>query len=83
MMSDPTADEMRAYLATLPYASEADAFDIEEAIYWFANDRHGSQSSNLYSALSTSEFSPGPIASGCEPGGMSSMLYDELEAEFA
>jgi hypothetical protein len=35
-------------------------FDIEEAAYWIAADYHGGQWSSLYSALSTSPYSPGP-----------------------
>jgi hypothetical protein len=35
-------------------------FDVEEAAYYLAAHWHGGQSSNLYSALSTSPFRPGP-----------------------
>lgn len=79
---DPDADEMRDHLKKSfeglidPEESE---FEIEEAIYWFANDFHGGQGSNLYSALSTSEYSPGPITSGPQD----TLMYDELVAEFA
>ncbi len=79
---DPDADEMRDHLLKTfeglidPEESE---FEVEEAIYWFANDFHGGQGSNLYSALSTSEYSPGLIASGPED----TFMYDELVAEFA
>lgn len=82
-MSDPTADEMREFLRKLPFIGEADEIDIEGAIYWFANDWHGGQSSNLYSALSMSEFHPGLTCNGPEPGSMEAMLYEELEAEFS
>ena len=34
-------------------------FDIEEAAYWLAAHYHGGQASNLYAALSASEFRPG------------------------
>lgn len=81
MTTDPTADEMREFLGASVFADECDEFDREEAIYWFANDYHGGQWSNLYSALSTSEFSPGPIASA--PHGSAQYLYDELVAEYA
>lgn len=82
-MQDPTATEMREFLAALPFADEADEFDREEAIYWFANDYHGGQSSDLYRALCNSPYSPGPIAKGPEAGGMGEVLYRELEAEYA
>lgn len=41
-------------------------FDIETAIYWFANQYHGGQNSNLYSVLSTSQFKPSPLHNGIE-----------------
>lgn len=60
--ADPTADDMRSYLsANYP---ELDEFDIEEAIYWFAYNYHSGQWSNLYSALSTSQYRPSPLANG-------------------
>ena len=79
-MQDPTADEMREFLNSLPMASECDEFDREEAIYWFANDWHGGQTTNLYSALSTSKFNPGPLAR--KPEEMAQLLYEELAAHF-
>ena len=79
--ADPTRNEMLSFLCGF-YPGEAEQFDWEEAIYWFAHDWHGGQASNLYSALSTSPFHPGPLANGPEPGGMGEMLYQELEAEF-
>lgn len=79
-MSDPTIADMRAFIDRLPFASERSDFDREEAIYWFANDWHSGQASNLYAALCASEFSPGPIA--CEPQDIASMLYNELQAYF-
>ena len=53
ILTDPTRDEMLTALAG------ADEFEVEAAIYWFAADWHGGQSSNLYSALSTSRYRPG------------------------
>ena len=53
MIGDPTIEEMRSLL------SDADTFDREGAIYWFAADYHGGQGSNLYSALSRSQYRPG------------------------
>lgn len=75
-MKDPTATEMRAFLNTAPFTDE---FSREEAIYWFANDYHEGQGSNLYSALCCSEFRPSPLARGPEELD----LYDYLEKEFA
>jgi hypothetical protein len=78
--SDPTRNEMLAFL--IEQFPDGDEFDREEAIYWFANDYHSGQWSELYSALSTSLFNPGQIANGPEPESMGEMLYQELEAEF-
>lgn len=80
-MQDPTRGEMVDFLSNA-YGSDADKCDIAEAIYWFAYDYHGGQWSNLYSALCTSPFSPGPIANGCEPGSLAAMMYEDLEAEY-
>ncbi len=80
--TDPTVEQMRAWLAPEAKQIGADDFDIEAAIYWCASDWHGGQSSNLYSALSTSEFTPGQNSSSVESEGeLASMLYDELEAK--
>ena len=58
-------------------------FDMEAAIYWFANGYHGGQFTDLYSILSTSDYSPGRMTSGVEEEGeMAKMLYDELVAKF-
>ena len=37
-MLDPPREEMMAVLEAYPYFNEADAFDWERAIYWFASD---------------------------------------------
>ena len=82
-IGDPTKEEMVNFLKSKS-GGEDNEFDIEAAIYWFASDFHGGQSSNLYSALSTSEFSPGRMSNGIEhEGEPASMLYDELVAEYA
>ena len=80
---DPTKEEMQEFLKS-KYHSEDD-FDVESAIYWFANDYHGGQSSNLYSALSTSEFRPGPMHRGIEDeeSEMATMMYKDLEDKYA
>ena len=84
-MPDPTAQTMRAYLRTLQDGVEpdADASDREEAIYWFANDYHGGQWSNLYAALSTSTYRPGPSVNGPEPESQAEYLYEALVAAYA
>jgi hypothetical protein len=81
-MNDPTRDEMLALFAALPFTDEIDDFDREEAIYWFASNWHGGQWSNLYAALSASNYKPGTIANGPEPESMSAILYEELEHAF-
>lgn len=79
-MRDPTRDDMLDIIVHTARMFECSDFDIEEAIYWFANDWHDGQGSNLYSALSTSEFKPGPRARGC--GESAQLLYDELADAF-
>ena len=81
MPSDPTQNEMLTFLCGF-YPYEATQFDREEAIYWFASAWHGGQDSNLYSALSTSPYSPGPICNGPEAGSMGEMMVEELEARY-
>lgn len=78
---DPTREEMIDYIKGT-YGREADPFDIEEGIYWFANDYHGGQGSNLYRVLSTSKYHPGPMANGPEEGSMSDMIYVDLANTF-
>lgn len=77
MTSDPTAKEMRDFLRKHP---EADEFEIEEAIYWFAYENHRGQGSNLYYALSASEYSPG-IARN-RASGVARRLQSALESQF-
>jgi hypothetical protein len=81
--SDPTAEEMRQYLAPLAKQYEGDEFDIEAAIYWYASDYHSGQNSNLYSALSTSEFRPSRLSKGIDSEGVvAEELYSALESNF-
>ena len=77
-MKDPTHAEMYAFLTSQACGEEDIRFDLEEAIYWFANDWHGGQSSNLYSALCQSEFHPHANANA--PG--IPFFYDMLVAEY-
>ena len=74
ILSDPTRDEMLTAL------KGADEFDAEAAIYWFANDWHGGQWSNLYSALSTSPYRPALSESGCADEALD--CYDVLMSSF-
>ncbi len=57
-------------------------FNIESAIYWFANDYHGGGSSPLYQILSTSQYRPGPIVRGPEDE-IEKMMYEALEQKYA
>lgn len=88
-MQDPTIQQMRKHLDRAfsglldPHEKDANEFDREESIYWFANDYHGGQSSNLYAALCASEYSPGPTTTGPEKDSPSALMYSELESEFA
>lgn len=84
--SDPTKKEMIAFLEQCGEVAilgiEVDIFDIEAAIYWFASDYHGGQRSNLYSALSCSEYKPSRLARGIEKDSVESFLYDALVKNF-
>jgi len=66
---DPTAEEMREYLVSQYGEYEENKFDIEAAIYWFASMHYGGQNTYLYSALSTSDYSPGAAERAPIPGG--------------
>jgi hypothetical protein len=75
---DPTIEEMRQALTD--NVPEADEFDREQAIYWFANDYHSGQWSELYSALCASPYKPGAIERG--PDGLGEDCYQALVGEF-
>lgn len=87
-MTDPTAEEMREFLKS-KWEEEvfedwsSFEFDLEGAIYWFANDWHGGGGSNLYAALSSSPFRPGPTCSGPQADTTEQLMYEDLEAEYA
>lgn len=76
-MKDPTHQEMYDFLAQACGGEEDIRFDIEEAIYWFANNYHSGQWSNLYAALCQSDYSPGPITNAPTDPFMYNMLVDE------
>lgn len=83
MENDPTAEEMRTFLNDQYMCDEGLDFDIESAIYWFAYAWHGGQRSNLYSALSTSEYKPGPShKSAADDDGLAADMVMELEDHF-
>lgn len=79
---DPTKEEMVDFLQNEFQSMDLGNtdFDIEAAIYWFGNDYHGGQSSNLYSALSTSPFRPGPTHKSIEDeeSEIAMLMYNEL-----
>lgn len=81
-IADPDKNEMLTFLQTTFGNEEGFEFDAEAAIYWFANFNHGGQNTNLYSALSMSEFNPGPMSRGPEPGSSEEMMYNALEDEY-
>ena len=88
-MQDPTMQQMRKHLDRAfsglldPHEKDANEFDREESIYWFATNYHGGQSSNLYAGLCASEYRPGPMTTGPEKDSTSALMYSELESEFA
>jgi len=89
-VTDPTKEEMVNFLTQKfhgmvdPAETDANNFDVAAAIYWFANDYHGGQSSNLYSVLSTSDYRPGPMHKSIEDdeSETATMMYQELVNKF-
>jgi hypothetical protein len=77
-VTDPMLDEMRDLLAEA--FPDVDKFDREAAIWWFANDWHTGQWSNLYSALSISPYHPSPMETG--PRDVARDCYDVLVQEY-
>ncbi len=84
-IQDPTKQEMLDYLEHI-YSGLLDKnsfmFDAEAAIYWYANFHHGGQNTNLYSALSTSQFNPGPMARAPMKGSTERDMYLSLQSRF-
>lgn len=84
--TDPTRAEMLKALVKAfraPRWDRADwKFDIEAAMYWFCSNWHGGQWSNLYSALSTSPYRPGPLCRGPEPYTAQVDMYHHLVETF-
>lgn len=88
--NDPTKEEMENFLKSKfnGYGLDDMEFDIAEAIYWFGYNYHGGQNSNLYSALSTSDYRPSRLMSNLEDDDsgeheISKEMYDALVSEFA
>ena len=84
--NDPTKEEMLNFLKEKfkglidPMSVEDNEFDMVQAIYFFAREYHGGQWSNLYSTLSTSNFSPNPRLKDIYETGdeQSIMMYEAL-----
>lgn len=53
--------------------------DAARALFWYANDYHGGQFTDLYRILSTSEYHPGPMESGVDHDDESGEWYRALE----
>ena len=82
-MKDPTRKEMEKFLEGKKKEYDAEDFDIQAAIHYYASEYHSGQSSNLYSALSTSKYKPGRSESGAEDvSDACGMLYSELQDKF-
>lgn len=88
MAGDPTRAEMiRELISAFRWRrdgrkDECWKFDIEAAMYWFCSNWHGGQWSNLYSALSTSPYRPGPLCRGPEPYTAQVDMYHHLVETF-
>lgn len=82
-MKDPTKEEMIEFLKSeWEWAGIEDlSSEIEIAIYQFATSYHSGQWSNLYSALSTSDFNPGPMWK-FDNEDIAKDLYDSLISEY-
>lgn len=83
--NDPTKEEMLDYLNSEFGGFEGtDNFSAEEAIYWYAYHNHGGQWSNLYSALSTSQYKPSPMMKSIEDSDdeISIAMYNTLVEKF-
>ena len=79
--SDPTRMQMLRAVLRQRWVDRDDKFAIEAALYWFASHWHSGQFSNLYSAVSTSPYRPGPLCNGLE-GGLEQIIYDFLVDHF-
>ena len=82
MSKDPTYHEMRSFLEQCRMTNEHSKLDMEEAIYWYAVDHHGGQTTNLYAAVSSlCPFKPSLLSRGVSEGPAMD-LYIELQLEY-
>jgi len=76
-------DCLREHFSGLSDDDDSFNFDMEAAIYWFCNDWHGGQNSELYGILSRSDYRPArSYASVNDEPEMVTYMYDELEVCF-
>ena len=61
MKSDPTREEILSVIPSIYKNEEGFADSFEIALYYFASLYHGGQSTNLYSILCNSPYSPGRL----------------------
>lgn len=82
-VKDPTREEMLEFIAQ-QYRGCHEMLENEsaEAIHQFASEYHAGQNSNLYSALSQSEFRPGPMWSQTEEKSFARDIYNSLVEEY-
>ncbi len=66
--------------ALAPYLSEADPFDVAEALYWYSYEWHGGQRSMEYALGCCTGYTPGASQCECGPDSVASMMLAELEA---
>ena len=76
-------EQMMEYLKFNSIDPEEWKYDAEIAIYYFANDYHDGQNSELYSILSTSPYSPGPLSGLEKESEEVQLMYAELVTKFA
>jgi hypothetical protein len=83
MIEDPTRRRMLQHLSQVYDLTEY-ADDAEIAMYWFANDYHGGQWSELYGVLCNSPYKPGVMTCSVkQEDALAGLMYSELEIEFA
>jgi hypothetical protein len=81
--SGPSLKKEMKDLLKKEFGSDADDFDIEAAIYWYANDNHEGQASDLYSILSTSKFHPSPLHNSAkDEGELAGDMYKALTKKY-
>ncbi len=84
-MKDPIKSEMLRSLRLEFGREDGWKDEAEIAIYYFAEHNHSGQWSNLYSALSRSDYQPGPFTtwdSVDKECGIVSIMYEFLTEKF-